>query len=325
MNKPLKFSVWFSVIIAAVFVVAWLWIRESSEPGPYDLEPVSIVRNGNGASPVPSEVEGWQTYRNEKYGFEIKYPLNYQISSRINTAIGPVIESDYGRFDFREVSDDYSKQILSANAKSVIINGYNAKKLPVSGNLDGGLDYEVMFVTKSGSYLVILFTTKRAGYESKVDEFDQILSTFKFVESANILGWKTYRNEKYRFEFEYPLDRNLVREGEDRRIIFREGDGLARIIIEAVDNPRLESVLSYGLKNYKLASDPQILEFESLINGNPAISFEHPEISGITYYITWSGHEGRIFVIFLDLGKDTNQHIISSLKFNDFWPNPLHV
>lgn len=49
MRKPLKLSVWFSVIIVAVFIVAWLWIRESSKFGPYNLEPVSTFRNGNSA------------------------------------------------------------------------------------------------------------------------------------------------------------------------------------------------------------------------------------------------------------------------------------
>ena len=83
MHRPVKFVIWFPIVMAAVFVVAWLLVREYSKPGPYDLEPVSIVRSGNkngGEANVNSEIGGWQTYRNEEYGFEFKYPANWELT-----------------------------------------------------------------------------------------------------------------------------------------------------------------------------------------------------------------------------------------------------
>ncbi len=42
---------------------------------------------------VKDETANWQTYRNEEYGFEIKYPLNYSESKTCRTRIGLCIVS----------------------------------------------------------------------------------------------------------------------------------------------------------------------------------------------------------------------------------------
>ena len=127
---------------------------------------------------VSDETAGWKTYTNEKYGFEIKYPPNYNVSNLRDGIVGKSLESKYSFIDFSDLQKPYGPV-----NKSIIINGIEGMESKILGNMDGGIDYGVSFKSQKtqNGYLGVGFLTNAKGYESKIEEFKEILSTFKFI------------------------------------------------------------------------------------------------------------------------------------------------
>ena len=74
----------FLLIVVVLAVIAggaiWGYLRMTEEE--FKISPVDIpekVTEDETADLVPSEVEGWQVYRNEEYGFEFKHPKDWTI------------------------------------------------------------------------------------------------------------------------------------------------------------------------------------------------------------------------------------------------------
>lgn len=55
------------------------WEQILFQPGPYTIPTSGLV-----VTPTPDPTANWKTYTNTKYGFEIKYPTNYFISTTVN-------------------------------------------------------------------------------------------------------------------------------------------------------------------------------------------------------------------------------------------------
>jgi hypothetical protein len=71
-------------------------------------------------------------------------------------------------------------------------------------------------MTDNKKLLVIDFDWKIGAEEQEQQIIDQIISTIKFfdVKLINITDWKTYKNEKYEFEFKYPSNYKIQENGD---------------------------------------------------------------------------------------------------------------
>lgn len=181
-----------------------LWPFEVSVP-----VPIFTLRPTNLEAELPSDISNWQTYHNEEYGFEFKYPNAWNISSisQKNSIYALGLDSTVQSHDdtdlpydieisvYSNISDlDYQKLGVKnlndflnkysdrpdpkfINVKSITINqelGYQADSGP---NSFAGGTYYYFF---NETYIYEMFDF------GDLPEFDRILSTFRFIEPISV-------------------------------------------------------------------------------------------------------------------------------------------
>ncbi|MDP3741662.1 MAG: hypothetical protein Q8R08_05070 [bacterium] len=181
MNQKINFPYWLIVIILAAFAVGyWAWTEslhdENIEYGMLNIERTSPSTT---LGDIPSAVEGWQTYRNEEYGFEVKYPDYFKVYFRDDLEPDLIALSD-GIGSTQDITilplGEYDKGLPLDSVESNIIFGEKHARQLKWPHL------KIIYIENSPvnwtrqNRIEILFEN------NSEDSLDQILSTFKFIE-----------------------------------------------------------------------------------------------------------------------------------------------
>ncbi len=188
---------------------------------------------------VLDSTDQWQTYHNEELGFSFKYPRDYgEMVFSINS--GETGEMFYGNFSknpdiqFGGITYDYTAgmggqfigtQGYTQDNDKYYFNFVADEKIEVTPSrfiqINEGADEALviedqdmgLLINPSGKGALINLKDDRFSgigfiyYNIPQDEtylFDDIISSFKFIEPTDTSNWQTYRNEEYRFEVLMP-------------------------------------------------------------------------------------------------------------------------
>ncbi len=208
------------IVVGAIVVLAgasygayWYFASQSTEPSPTDQG--GIIPGQLPSGELDDETADWQAYTNEEYGFEVRYPENWA-TDKISQERSVIFYKSNAPKDFYgnivpviiiEVKDntqqlpvnqwiENNKGNLVSKEGSEMVDGIEGSKIIEKGIVD---------------YLVVYTGKDRIMYRISIPKdseylavFNQILSTFKFIEVDETADWQTYRNEKYRYEIKYP-------------------------------------------------------------------------------------------------------------------------
>ena len=228
--------------VSIVLVVGAILLLRAMTPAP--AEPSSTASQTPPVAPQPQTLDtsNWQTYRNDEFGFEVKYPPYLTIGKTLlqGGAFDPGLEGSI----ITSFSDERSAElVISVSSKS--LDGYIVRNNP--GGEHYHFDQETnrwMYMDtdipvteprlmdtsvtaygyKSGDiiwawqgavvphpqekYVLEFVLVRNIEEQQQVPDLGEIVDTIKFgfVGPLDTSTWQTYRNDEFGFELKYPKD-----------------------------------------------------------------------------------------------------------------------
>lgn len=218
------------IIIASIVIFALLLNMKKidNKPSKIDIETsdnnIPIITEEPFISETPtfnSDISNWKTYRNEKYGVKFKYPKDwnggeteFDLSKLGNNNIYKRTETEieilFGKKELQGAT--FVLWVMNRSINEAIEYDHSSfgdktGNTTFIGGLKGemldGAFYGMQYVVKDGK--TYFFEQINAENEQDRKDYDEIMKTFEFViPNAETLGWKTYINDKYKFQLAFP-------------------------------------------------------------------------------------------------------------------------
>jgi len=168
-----------------------------------------------------TQTAGWKTYTNTQYGFEFKYPndwnemqkLSFQNDGLDGEVISKREEGDYfGMAVYIMKSDSafYKKFISDNNANDKELKVVRVNEKIKLGNINATRT-RILNYDQTWRNTILTFSKEDTVYtiipnNPPENLINEIFSTFKFTTPDQAAGWKTYTNTQYGFSIKYPTN-----------------------------------------------------------------------------------------------------------------------
>ncbi|MFA5990683.1 MAG: hypothetical protein WC794_00345 [Candidatus Doudnabacteria bacterium] len=194
----------FSGIALVVFSVWSNQYRQKIYEETVSSLPKHEVRASENQKVGVSDIANWKTYKNDQYGFELKYPESWdKIENDNGVDFGQGSTAFLSVFPVGEKSPSFPTS--KPNTNTIYINDKKA----VSKQWEYIKGKYLVYIALTDNYPASWNSNNEIIFyldSSKVFLVNDILSTFKFTNSADTSNWKTYKNDQYGFEFMHPAD-----------------------------------------------------------------------------------------------------------------------
>lgn len=188
------------ILIFAITAVYFVKMAEENQADISQPTQVNVPKKINKAADLaPSRVEGWQTYRNEKYGFEFKYPQVFNAmqdrSLEKNQLLNICFMGEFKNFEIME-KNDFCVSLINVkftadkfelplwgytldknNLENINVNGVNA----YTYEYGHGFNTKVVIIPRGNLTYSLSYSIEGGFNDYIIKYWDQILSTFKFI------------------------------------------------------------------------------------------------------------------------------------------------